>query len=151
VTVGVGETLAAPAFWKFLREQPKLPHQYIRTNSNALLLTARLAVDIVNSALSEISISLDAASADTYQKIRGGKFSGALEGVRMLVEARNAHPSSDLLIFANITLMRENLEELEDFVVLGHQLGVDAVVCSQLFSFGDVPEWIVSRGNWDFH
>jgi len=150
VTVGVGETLAARAFWRFLDRHPKLPQQYIRTNSNGTLINAVSARRIVHSALSEISISIDAATRETYQKIRGGDFTTTLTGIRHLVEAKRDHLRSDLLIYANMTLMLENVVELEDFVILYHEIGVDAVVCSQLFSFGDTPSWVVRRGDWEF-
>ncbi len=46
--------------------------------------------------------------------------------------------------------MAENDHEAADFVRLGKRLGVDAVVFSQLFGFGDTPDWVVERDGWRF-
>ena len=147
---GVGEPFLSKAFWNFIKTHSKRPEQYIRLNSNGLLITEENAPIIVNSASSEISISLDASEPSTYKKIRGGDFERVKQGVRNLVEARNKVPDSDLKIYINMTLMRENVSELEGLVRLGKELGVDRVVAYQLFSFGDSPVWVVERGEWVF-
>ena len=147
---GVGEPFLSKSFWSFVDWQPRVPGQFVLFKTSGLHITEANARKIVNSAASEISISLDASESSTYQKIRGGDFSQALQGVRSLVEARKRSPSSSLRICINMTLMRENIEELEAFVHLGKQLKVDEVVAYQLFSFGDTPVWVVSRDDWEF-
>jgi hypothetical protein len=49
-----------------------------------------------------------------------------------------------------MTLMRENLTEAHAFVALGKGLGADGIIFSQLFAFGDRPDWRVERDNWTF-
>ncbi|MCH6258441.1 radical SAM protein [Puniceicoccaceae bacterium K14] len=147
---GVGEPLLSKTFWSFIKTHKKQPGQYIRLNSNGLLLTEENAPIIANSAASEISISFDASQTTTYKKIRGGNFERAKQGVKALVEARNRVPDSKLDIYINMTLMKENVSELEGLVRIGKELGVDRVVAYQLFSFGDSPVWVVERGDWTF-
>jgi MoaA/NifB/PqqE/SkfB family radical SAM enzyme len=147
---GLGEPLIAPGFWHVLEWTSGRGEIFMRVNSNGLLLTPEKAQRLLDSELKEISFSLDAATPETYAKIRGGDYACACDGVRMLCEARRVHPRRKLEIFINMTLMRENLAEAEAFVELGASLGVDAVLFSQLFSFGDDPSWHVGRGEWTF-
>jgi MoaA/NifB/PqqE/SkfB family radical SAM enzyme len=97
-----------------------------------------------------MSISLDAASAGTYARIRGGDFASALAGISALVGLRRKFPNKRMEVSINMTLMRENLGEAAPFVALGKELGVDAVMFSQLFAFGDSPGWRVKRDGWEF-
>jgi MoaA/NifB/PqqE/SkfB family radical SAM enzyme len=150
IVSGVGEPTISPAFWNVLERFVPSDAVFIRVNTNALLITPEKAQAIASSALSEISISLDAASASTYTRIRGGNFERALAGIRMLVQARCKNPEPRKEISINLTLMRENFAELADFVRLGKELGVEVVVFSQLFSFGDLPDWKVVRGDYEF-
>ncbi len=63
---------------------------------------------------------------------------------------RRRRPRETLDVFINMTLMVENIAEAPAFVELAHQLGVDAVLFSQLFPFGNEPGWRVPRGEWTF-
>ncbi|HZZ17801.1 MAG TPA: radical SAM protein, partial [Opitutaceae bacterium] len=107
---GVGEPTLAPSFWWFIDAERFPSRAYTRVNSNAHFITPGNAVRLVRSNLSEISISLDAASGPTYRRIRGGNFRKALRGILNLVKARSDH-AKDLKIYVNMTLMRENLGE----------------------------------------
>lgn len=147
---GVGEPTISPAFWKVLDHFSAPTPVFIRVNTNAQAMTAEKARKIVQSSLTEISISLDAASAETYSRIRGGDFRRALAGVEMLVQAAREHATRKIEISINLTMMLENLSEMTDFVRMGKELGVDRVVFSQLFSFGDQPSWKVKRGDYEF-
>lgn len=150
VTVGVGEPLMSKVFWRILKETKPRTDLFLRTNTNGLVLTSDKADSIAASALSEISFSLDAATTETYRKIRGGDFSKAIQGIAKMVTARSNHPGSELKIFVNITLMLENVGELSALVILCKGLGVDAIIVSQLFGFGDSPDWKVKREDWEF-
>jgi MoaA/NifB/PqqE/SkfB family radical SAM enzyme len=147
---GIGEPLLAPTFSFLLDALDKSTGQFSRAHSNGLLMTPALADKILDSGLKELSFSLDAAREDTYRRIRGASFDKALDGVRSLVVARTRRRESPLRIYINLILMRENQDEVEDFVALGKRLGVDAVAFSQLFGFGDTPSWVVQRGHWQF-
>jgi MoaA/NifB/PqqE/SkfB family radical SAM enzyme len=147
---GVGEPLLSYAFWETLASLP--PGQGIHTtiNSNGTLLTAERIDRLLNSPLAQISISLDAASAETYQKIRGSDFHMVIRNIRELVRRRNLNPSGRLTILLNMTLMRENIEELPAFVDLAADLGVDGVVFWQMRAFEQMNEWRTTRQAWPF-
>jgi MoaA/NifB/PqqE/SkfB family radical SAM enzyme len=148
---GLGEPMGSPAFWDILERAGHRDDLWIHANSNGHMMTASRAEKLVDSGLSEISFSLDAATAGTYAKIRGGDFYRALHGISLLVQARRERASRTPDICINMTLMRENLPEIAAFVRLAKELGVDGVILTQLFVFGDRPDWKVERpGGWTF-
>ncbi|MES2693657.1 MAG: radical SAM protein [Verrucomicrobiota bacterium] len=151
IVSGLGEPFLAPAFWRLIEHCADRDDVFIRANSNAHLVTPESALRVLDSGLKEISFSLDAARPETYAKVRGGDLAKPLRGVEMMCAARRVHPRRSLEIFINMTLMRENVSEAPAFVELAAELGVDAVLFSQLFPFGDTPEWQVERrGGWRF-
>ncbi len=73
---GLGEPLLHPK----LPEMIRLAHeQGLRTEvtSNAMLLTPAMALQLIDSGLDQLSVSIDGASSDTYEKHSPGLFPGA--------------------------------------------------------------------------
>lgn len=60
----------------------------IRLHSNGLLISDAVAEKIVDSGISWLSISLDAATLGTYQKVRGGDFHKAISGLTNIISAK---------------------------------------------------------------
>jgi len=72
-------------------------------------------------------ISVNAATPETYQKIAGvDAYSAVIKHVEKLVRMREEKGVS-VHIALSMILMRQNIEELEDFVKLAKDLGVDEV------------------------
>ncbi len=150
IVSGLGEPLLAPAFWRLIEACAGREDLFIRANSNALLMSPDHARRLLESGLTEISFSFDAATPETYARIRGADLARARRGVETLIAARRGHHRRSLEVFMNMTLMAENIAEAPAFVELAAELGVDAVLFSQLFPFGDQPSWRVRRGPWEF-
>jgi MoaA/NifB/PqqE/SkfB family radical SAM enzyme len=147
---GVGEPLLSPSFWKSLEILPLGQGIHTTINSNGTLLTEEQIDRLLNSPLAQISISLDAASAETYRKIRGADFHLVIGNIRELVRRRNLGASRRLTILLNMTLMRENIEELPAFVDLAADLGVDGIVFWQMRAFDQANGWRTTRQEWKF-
>jgi MoaA/NifB/PqqE/SkfB family radical SAM enzyme len=147
---GVGEPLLSPSFWKTLELLPAGQGIHIMINSNGTLLTEERMDRLLNSPLSLISFSLDAARAETYRKIRGADFHRVIGNIRELVRRRNLGASRRLTITVNMTLMRENIEELPAFVDLAADLGVDGIVFWQLRDFDYADGWRTTKQAWTF-
>jgi MoaA/NifB/PqqE/SkfB family radical SAM enzyme len=150
----LGEPLMSPAFWKII-ERITAVHRGapdISFNSNGLLLSEKHIALLLASKLREINISFDAATAVTYERIRGADFDRLVANVTNLVQARSAARRSDFKIILNMTLMRANIEELPLFVRLAHQLGADEVSFWGLNEGENYqrPDWVVQKGDWQF-
>jgi MoaA/NifB/PqqE/SkfB family radical SAM enzyme len=147
---GLGEPMSAPAFWWLIDRSALWGDRSFRVHSNGHLITPEGAERLLKSGVTEMSISLDAATPGTYARIRGGDLESALAGISALVRLRQGFPNKRMEVSINMTLMRENLGEAAAFIALGKGLGVDAVMFSQLFAFGDSPDWRVERDGWEF-
>jgi MoaA/NifB/PqqE/SkfB family radical SAM enzyme len=147
---GLGEPMLAPAFWDTIEMLRDKPFGLLRIHSNAHFISQQNADRIIHSGLNLLLISLDAATAATYRKIRGSDFEKPLSGIRTVIKSRNLNPESKLRIVITMTLMRDNIAEAKAFVSLAKQLEVDAAIFSQIFTFGDRPDWIVQRDGGDF-
>jgi MoaA/NifB/PqqE/SkfB family radical SAM enzyme len=129
---GAGEPLLYPFLGDLLealRSSPAL----VGFNSNGHLLTEAVCRRLVKEGLGWISISLDAATARTYLRIRRRQDFGALlskiEGLRRIRDAaRSLRPQIEI----NMTLMKLNLPEAPAFVELAARLGLDRVMFQEI-------------------
>ena len=135
---GLGEPLLAPDFF------PMLEHLAARGiemgfNTNGTLLTRERAERLVDLGVSWLHVSLDGATAETYEDIRHrSQFELVRRNVAGLVEVmreRGAErPELELVFVA----MRRNVHELPALVRLAAELGVPTVWVQNLsHSFSD--------------
>ncbi|MDX2247231.1 MAG: radical SAM/SPASM domain-containing protein [Bacteroidia bacterium] len=102
---------------------------YSATSTNGHYLTEEKARLTVESGLSEVLISIDGTTQETYQSYRvGGKLEKVKEGVRNLVEARKRAGTLYPFIVIQFLVVRPNEHQIADIKRLGKELGVDAVV-----------------------
>lgn len=107
-------------------------------NSNGTLLTKRKAVELIKAGLDEYRLSLDSATPETYEKVRGANmFSKIIENVRNLQEIKQEHGVSHPRVSVWITALRENLHELHDLIRLAVELRCDEVNLQRLVFFGE--------------
>lgn len=142
---GVGEPTLAPPFWEIVRQLPPRDDLFLRVHSNGHFMTDEHAEMLLDSGMCEINFSVDAATDDVYAFIRGGDFGRVQRTIDILVAAKRRRGDTRLKVMMSFILMGANLDDAPKFVELGKRLGVDAVVFSQLFTFGDRPDWRVER------
>jgi radical SAM protein with 4Fe4S-binding SPASM domain len=136
---GLGEPLLAPDLLAMVR-LAKQRGTTVGFNTNATKLTPERAEELVAAGLDWLVVSLDGATAATYEAIRdGARFEHVVANVAGLVAAKRAagaeHPD---LAFAFVA-MRRNLAELPALVRLAAELGVPTVKVQNLsHDFGDV-------------
>ncbi|MDD2891152.1 MAG: radical SAM protein, partial [bacterium] len=100
----------------------------ITLTTNGTLLNETSAQKIVDSRIDKICISLDASTPETYLKTRGkDSFNQILEGIRILINAREKEHSKTPLVGVNFVILEENKKEILDFVKLAVSLGVDFI------------------------
>lgn len=90
--------------------------------TNGVLCTPRLAEDILSCKKPFIAVSLDGVNAETHEHVRGikGSFNAAVAGIKNLVKA-GAKPQIIM------TIMRRNVEQLENVVRLAESIGAGSV------------------------
>ena len=149
--VGLGETLLSPLFHRLLAESQFRPDAYVRSNSNGLLLTPENRARVLASGLKELSISCDAATPETYRRIRGADFQRVTQNVAAFVAERRAAGRPEApKIWLNATLMQANVSECETLVTLAAELGAHGVELQLLAGFGNEERWVVERKSWEF-
>jgi MoaA/NifB/PqqE/SkfB family radical SAM enzyme len=147
---GIGEAMLSPAFWSTIAALKDKRFGVLRLHTNGHFVSEDNAVRLLDSGLSLLMISLDAATPATYRKIRGSDLEIPLVGIRRLVALRKKYPRTRLQIAITMTLMRDNVTEAAEFITLARLLDVDTAIFSQIFPFGDRPDWIVPRDGGDF-
>ncbi len=116
-----GEPLLHPQFTKLL-EIVRREGLALTIETNGMLLTPRIAAEIAKSADRRVSVSIDGAYADTHEWIRGvkGSFKKAQQAVRNLA-AVDTPPQ------VIMTLMRSNVDQVDDVVRMAETLGASSV------------------------
>jgi len=112
-----------------------LPDCNIGITTNGLLLNDELIEKVIQSKISSVVFSLDAANESTYQQIReGGDFSKVINNIKLLLSKRGLLKLNRPYIAMNFVIMRSNLDEISDYIKLGESLNVDGI--GFVFPFG---------------
>lgn len=86
----------------------------------------------------DVIISVDAATADTYKKLRGADFNALMKNLETLA---NLHRQKQIRKFnLNFVVQRDNYREMIKFVELGRALGVDQIEFQHMNNFGNLTK-----------
>ena len=135
---GLGEPLLSPFLLDMIGTAVERGIR-VGFNSNATLLHRRRADELVASGVDWLHVSLDGASAATYEKVRGGaRFATVVDNLAGLVAAKQAAGSGTPWIRVVFVAMRDNVHELPALVRLLASIGVDELRVQNLsHSFSD--------------
>jgi MoaA/NifB/PqqE/SkfB family radical SAM enzyme len=129
---GIGEPLLNPelvAMIRYVKDQH--PSAVVLFNSNAVLLDGDWQRALIDAGLDEFRVSLDAATAATYARIRGiDAFDIAIKNVRRFASLLRKAGRPRLSFW--LTAMCENLSELPALVDLAAEIGVPEVYVQRL-------------------
>jgi MoaA/NifB/PqqE/SkfB family radical SAM enzyme len=130
-TRGIGFTGGEPLLRKdifTLLAGAKAKGMLTHLNTNGTLVDEERARAIVGCGTDSLNISLDGATEETHDAIRGvpGAFRRTLEAVRLVDRARR-RAGTPLRLKIVAVLSEDNVLEVRDFLRLGAQLGVDCV------------------------
>jgi MoaA/NifB/PqqE/SkfB family radical SAM enzyme len=149
VLQGIGEPLLnrqLPAMIRHLKDRDV----YVVFNTNAILLTRRRQVELIESGLDELRVSLDGSTPETYQRVRGiPGFERVVANVAEMARTRRELASDTPRLSFWVTALRENLHELPGVVDLAARVGVDEVYLQRMVFWGEglaVEEQSVYRG-----
>jgi radical SAM protein with 4Fe4S-binding SPASM domain len=139
---GLGEPLMHPRFFDMVSYAARLGID-VSTNTNLTLLSEKRTDECVRSGLKCMHVSLDGASAETYQYIRvRAKFDRVLRNIRRLTEVKARLKSTLPEVCLVAVAMRRNLHELPELVRLARELQVDTLSVQHLchdFGEADLP------------
>jgi uncharacterized Fe-S cluster-containing radical SAM superfamily protein len=133
---GVGEPLLGKKLFIIL-DNIDTDKTDVQFNSNGLLLTEDLSRELIAKKLKLIDFSLDAATAETYKKIRRSDFSLVTKNIQRLSEIKRELGARHPTIKLNMTLMNENLMEVVPFIEMAGRLDAEIVHLGLLNPFKD--------------
>jgi len=140
---GLGEPLLHPRFFDMVRHAAARGMQ-VSTNTNMTVMSEQGAEECVRSGLHTMHVSLDGASAETYQAIRlRARFERVLRNLRRLMQAKARLHSALPEVRLVAVVMRRNLAELPDLVRLAHAEGIASLSVQHLchdFGESSLPE-----------
>lgn len=154
---GIGEPLLSNIFWELIEYIDE--KTWASVNTNLTILDDEKISKLVFSELKCINISIDAANENTYKNIRGWDWQKLLSNIRKLVDFRNENswlkfPRESLSIRTNMTLMKENIDQIIDFMdLMIGDIGCDGVEVWPMNDYGKVVNGNykqITELGWDF-
>jgi len=134
--VGGGEPLVSKLFPRILDACIKRKIKiFFITNTKAL--TEELTHILVKND-AEIMVSLDGATAATYNHVRPYiKFETLLARLEMIKQIRSTYPGNQFKLISNTVVMKSNLHELPHIIELADKFKIDSAIFSDLIP---IPE-----------
>jgi radical SAM protein with 4Fe4S-binding SPASM domain len=135
---GLGEPMMHPRFFDMIAYAARRGIR-VGTNSNMTLLSPSRADRCVTSGLADLHISLDGATAETYERIRvGARFTRVIANIKAVQQAKRALQSASPRLRIIVVLMKQNVLEVPADVRLGHRLDIRRIFVQHLcHDFGE--------------
>ena len=142
---GVGEPLLNSELAAMIRHLKKR-NVYTLFNSNGILLNQKRRYELIESGLDELRISLDAATAAGYKKVRNSnEFDRIVRNLRSLGKLRDSQSLSRPKLSLWFLGTKENISELPEFVKLADEIGICEVYLQRLVYHQDAEGYGVAR------
>ncbi len=135
---GLGEPMMHPRYYDMVRYAVKKGIR-VTTNTNLSLINARRAEEVVTCGLDTLHVSIDGATAETYERIRiRGHFDRLLRNLDLVLETKARKGSQLPHLKMVMVIMRQNLHELPDLVRLGNRYQMEEIFVQHLsHDFGE--------------
>ena len=115
---GSGDALASHIIRHLIQQYRPKPGQSFEISTNGLLIKKLISDSPLRSYLSAINISVDAASAEVYEKVRRpGKWKNLLENIEWLADNRGSSR-----VTLSLTVQKTNFRDIPAFDDLCHRL-----------------------------
>jgi len=126
-----GDPLASHVYRYFMNHSPKKNNIKYSILTNALLFKEfHTQIPYVIQNLSELGVSIDGASQETYEKLRlGGKWDKINENLECIAKLKKKYNFKFKLHFV---VQKDNYHEMEDIVLLGKKYNADRVWLSRI-------------------
>ena len=131
---GVGEPMLVkhlPDMIRYLKQPGRKTH--VLFNTNGTLLAPKKHREIIDTGLDELRVSLDAAEAATFLKVRGkDMFDRIVRNVSAFTNLQAATGATKPLVSLWLTGLKETVDQLPEFVRLAARIGVKEVHLQRL-------------------
>lgn len=130
--VGVGDIFASHSGLKFLESLQDYPHNNLKlhiTTNGTLIKKNQQTLQKIKPMLEEFSVSIDAATAETYALVRGGNWQDLLDGLKIINDF-GIRPSVRFVVQQN------NYHEIEKFAELVNQFRITSIYYANLEDWG---------------
>jgi MoaA/NifB/PqqE/SkfB family radical SAM enzyme len=148
---GAGEPLLNPDLMAMIAHATRHGASTMIPSNGTLLRRGELARGLVEAGLNTLKISLDGATAQTYQAIRRQDcFDQILEGIRQLdqIKRQCGRPTPELRL--DVVILKENGAQIPDLVELARHLNIGTIFFRPLQVTGIGQEREVIGGDVDF-
>lgn len=136
---GDGEVFFSPVYLDLLKSK-NMCGDTIKILSNGTLFTKDKWQLLENKYKNiYIAISIDAATKETYEKLRHGNFDILLKNLNMLKELKKNNKIVSLQF--NFVVQKDNYKEMENFVKLAKHFNVDIVQFTKLSDWGVLNDY----------
>jgi hypothetical protein len=147
---GGGETFASVHYRKILGalNRRDFPGLSIFLITNGQLLNAKRWAEFPHlpEMIGNLSVSIDAARAETYERLRRpGKWNVLMENLQVMAAMRRAGKIARFQI--NFVVQADNFRELPEFYALGDRLGVDSFWLQRLTNYGAFSEPVFAKAD----
>jgi len=133
-----GEPLLHPEVASMVRYAKEKGIKEVSFVTNGMLLDERKASAIIDAGLDKITISIDGATADTFEKIRVGcKYPKVTENVERFLELRGRKGVAKPYVQISTLLMQDTLHELDRVIERWRPL-VDEIRLGPALQYGNV-------------
>lgn len=127
VSGGLGEPLLYDELFDTI-DRAKRYNMNVSMISNGTLIDDEAAEKLLEHDMNHIAISFDGATPETYESIRrGADFDEVIENVRRLCSLRDERGADTRIDMAPVIFAEENLDELDVFLSVAEDTGVDGV------------------------
>jgi len=134
---------AEPLMAKHVRDvldvvrQAEIP--FVAFTTNALLFDEEMVRKIIESGIKEIYVSFDGATEATFASIRGGaSMQKVIEKIRLFNQIKDALSVTSPKIEFHVTLVRGNIEEIEQIIGIARDLRVSRVTALHVHPFPEL-------------
>jgi len=116
-----------------------VPRTYV--NTNGLLLREDLVETMIDVGFGALCVSIDAATRETYERIRrGGNWTRLMANLRMVQRVRERRASERPEVQLAFVLRRDNVHELPAFIDLAADIGASGVVAMHMIPFAGLED-----------
>src|SRR3989338_10550250 len=137
-----GEPFLNPQAGKIIRHATSRG-MHVIVSSNCMLLTEKVAEEVVDARLDELIVSADGASKQSSEAMRkGSTFETVVKNIKFLSDLKRRKGVSKPQIIMQVIVSKKNEHEIEAFKQLAREVGADRCEFKSL----GLPTWIYDEG-----